>query len=216
MNILQIKILIGNIPKIKLRNLYFSFFTKGRRGVDSVIIPEGNFNYRLGHGTEINIKSGQLYLNTDFIKPNPFPGVLKMNDSACINVENTFKIHSSCHIILMENAKLNLGSGYINRNVKIRCFREITIGHGVAISENVTIWDSDAHTIEGKEGGMTQPIYIGNHVWIGNNVTILKGVTIGAGAIIAAGAVVNKDIPPKCLAGGVPAKVIKQHVNWHW
>lgn len=32
---------------------------------------------------------------------------------------------------------------------------------------------------------------------------------MGRGATIAAGAVVNKDIPPYCIAGGVPAKPIK-------
>lgn len=46
--------------------------------------------------------------------------------------------------------------------------------------------------------------------WIGCNVTLLCGVTIGRGCTIAAGAVVNKDIPPYCIAGGVPAKVIKR------
>ena len=61
---------------------------------------------------------------------------------------------------------------------------------------------------------MTQPVFIGNHVWIGTNVTILKGVTIGDGAIIAAGSVVTKSVPSKCLAAGVPAKVIKENVEW--
>ena len=42
------------------------------------------------------------------------------------------------------------------------------------------------------------------------NVTILCGVTIGRGAIIAAGAVVTKDVPPYCVAGGVPARIIKR------
>ena len=41
------------------------------------------------------------------------------------------------------------------------------------------------------------------------NVTLLSGVEIERGATIAAGAVVAKPIPPYCIAGGVPAKVIK-------
>jgi acetyltransferase-like isoleucine patch superfamily enzyme len=61
---------------------------------------------------------------------------------------------------------------------------------------------------------MTQPIHIGNHVWIGMNVTILKGVQIGDGAIIAAGAVVTRNIPARCLAGGVPARVLKENITW--
>jgi len=46
------------------------------------------------------------------------------------------------------------------------------------------------------------------------NVTILKGVTVGAGAVIAANALVNKDVPPKTLVAGVPAKVIKTGIKW--
>ena len=46
------------------------------------------------------------------------------------------------------------------------------------------------------------------------NVTVLKGVTIGDGAIVTAGSVVTKDVPGKCLVGGVPAKVIKKDIHW--
>lgn len=46
------------------------------------------------------------------------------------------------------------------------------------------------------------------------NVIILKGVTIGDGAIIGAGSVVTRDIPPRCLAVGNPARVIKENVEW--
>lgn len=53
-------------------------------------------------------------------------------------------------------------------------------------------------------------VVIEEDVWCGANVTILKGVTIGRGSIIAAGAVVTKDIPRYSIAGGIPAKVIKQ------
>jgi maltose O-acetyltransferase len=53
-------------------------------------------------------------------------------------------------------------------------------------------------------------IHIGNDVWIGGHSTILPGVTIGDGAVVAAGAVVTKDVEPKTIVGGVPAKVIKK------
>jgi len=52
-------------------------------------------------------------------------------------------------------------------------------------------------------------IKIGRRVWVSANCTILPGVTIGDFSVIGAGAVVNKDIPPRSLAVGVPARVIR-------
>lgn len=76
------------------------------------------------------------------------------------------------------------------------------------------IRDSDNHSIKKEGYKKTKPIRIGNHVWIGLRATILKCVTIGDGAVIAAGAVVTKDVPPKSLVGGVPARVISTNVEW--
>ena len=64
-------------------------------------------------------------------------------------------------------------------------------------------------TEKNKPNGFDSEVVIENDVWIGCNVTLLSGVHIGRGCTIAAGAVVNRDIPPYCIAGGVPAKPIK-------
>lgn len=213
MNLLQLKTVIANLHLINWRNIFFLLFSRGKRGISGLLMAEGNFHYRMLSGATINIQEGTLFLNTDYSPPNPYPGVLKMNRNATINVENTFHIHNSCHILVNDHAVLSLGSGYINKNAKIRCYKSISIGHSVAISENFTVWDTDAHAFEGQEEKMTQPVKIGNHVWIGMNVTVLKGVTIGDHAVIAAGAVVTRDVPARCMAAGVPAKVIKENIQ---
>ena len=41
------------------------------------------------------------------------------------------------------------------------------------------------------------------------NVTIIPGVVIGDESVIATGSVVTKDVPPRTLVGGVPAKILK-------
>ncbi len=54
---------------------------------------------------------------------------------------------------------------------------------------------------------------VGGKVRVGGNVTILPGVTIGNNVVVAAGAVVTGDVPDNTLAGGVPAKKIKDIEN---
>jgi acetyltransferase-like isoleucine patch superfamily enzyme len=128
-----------------------------------------------------------------------------------------FTIHSGSTVVVMKNALLTMGSGYVNRNTTIVCSKEITIGHDVAIAQNVVIRDSDIHTFieePNKERENTLPIKIGNHVWIGTNSIILKGVEIGDNAVIAAGSIVTRNVPANSLAAGNPAKVIKTNIDW--
>ena len=60
-----------------------------------------------------------------------------------------------------------------------------------------------------KVDNLDNDVVVESDVWIGMNVTLLSGVTIGRGSTLAAGAVVVDDIPPYCVAGGIPAKFIK-------
>jgi len=53
------------------------------------------------------------------------------------------------------------------------------------------------------------PVVIKDNSWVSIGVTVLPGVTIGNYSVIAAGSVVQKSIPDKVIAGGIPAKVIK-------
>lgn len=98
---------------------------------------------------------------------------------------------------------------FINAGCKFQDQGGIYIGDDVLVGHNCVIATLN-HEMnpERRANLIPAPVRIGNRVWIGANVTILQGVTIGDGAVIAAGAVVNKDIPPRTLAGGLPAKVI--------
>lgn len=53
------------------------------------------------------------------------------------------------------------------------------------------------------------PITIGDDVWVGGGVIILGGVTVGDGSTVGAGSVVTKDVPPRSVVVGNPAKVVK-------
>lgn len=112
-----------------------------------------------------------------------------------------------------EEAVVEIGDHtFLNRRTEVMCKRHVKIGSHCAISWDVTISDTDYHALEGSE--TTRPVHIGDRVWIGSRATILKGVTIGEGAVIAAGAVVSKDVPPRTLVAGVPARVVRENVSW--
>jgi len=53
------------------------------------------------------------------------------------------------------------------------------------------------------------PVLIKKGARIGMHAVILPGVTIGENSVIGACAVVTDDIPPNCVAVGVPAKPVK-------
>jgi acetyltransferase-like isoleucine patch superfamily enzyme len=115
----------------------------------------------------------------------------------------------------------NLGVGLsIGDNVGIaqNCFIQVRgkviirsnviFGPGVYVfSENHNFDDPDLPVV--VQGETRKGVIIEEGVWIGSRSTVLDGVTIGMNSIIAAGSVVNKDIPPYSIAGGVPAKIIR-------
>ncbi|OGV37141.1 MAG: hypothetical protein A2X48_04840 [Lentisphaerae bacterium GWF2_49_21] len=60
---------------------------------------------------------------------------------------------------------------------------------------------------------VSAPVEIGDNCWIGHDVTIMKGVNISENSIIAARSVVTKSVPPNCIAGGVPARVLRENLD---
>ena len=92
----------------------------------------------------------------------------------------------------------------------------IVIGNYVNLGANTTVVDTDFHPSDLKlrrldsPTASTAPVIIEDDVFIGMNCIILKGVRLGRGCAIGAGSVVTKDVPPKTIAAGNPARVVKK------
>ena len=100
---------------------------------------------------------------------------------------------------------------FINAGCQFQDQGGITIGDDVLVGPQTIIATLNHDPDPDKRGGMfAKPVVIGDKVWLGARVTICPGVRIGEGAIVGAGAVVTKEVPPRTVVAGVPAKVIKQ------
>jgi maltose O-acetyltransferase len=90
----------------------------------------------------------------------------------------------------------------------------IRIGASALLGSGVEILDSDFHELHParRRGGTPRmaAVELGENVFIGNGVRILKGVTIGAHSVVGAGSVVTSSIPEGVIAGGNPARVLRE------
>lgn len=107
-----------------------------------------------------------------------------------------------------------IGAGtYIGPNAVIGAGGRIEIGRNVQIGAGFAI-SAESH-VAGAEGSFTsghvsrRGIRIGDDCWFGNNVSVLDGVTIGDGTVVGAGSVVTRSLPPRSIAYGAPARVMR-------
>jgi acetyltransferase-like isoleucine patch superfamily enzyme len=110
---------------------------------------------------------------------------------------------------------LSLGDkSVLARDVSINCYLDVEIGDSALIADAVYISDFDHKftdlTIPIKDQGISKSrVRIERDVWLGTKVTVSRGVRIGEGAVVGANSVVTRDLPAYAIAGGVPARVIR-------
>ncbi len=164
----------------------------------------------------VSAPGSQTRFNESWYGRNRTGSVLCLREKSTLILKGKNRIYRNADISVSPGGTLELDTASININAQIHCANRISIGPGTLIGEGVRIRDHDVHRIvrDGKVWPADAPIVIGSRVWVGINVTILKGVTIGDGAIVSSHSLVTRDIPARALAGGVPARVIREDVEW--
>ena len=113
-------------------------------------------------------------------------------------------------------------------NICSHCFIEnkVVVGDRVTVKCGVQLWDGvtleddvfvgpnvtfthDQQPRSRNAAAQLLPTLVKKGASIGANATILPGLTIGEGAMVGAGAVVTKDVPPRALVVGNPARVVR-------
>lgn len=146
-----------------------------------------------------------------------------------IKIGNYFKL--SGELISSHNGRIVIGDHcLVGPNCVVGAVNKVVIGNYVRLSNNVIMIDNNNHPVNPVDRkimnsveysspyrtwkyAVSKPIVIHDNVWIGRNSIINKGVTIGENSIVAAGSVVTKDVPPNCIVGGNPAKVVKTDID---
>jgi acetyltransferase-like isoleucine patch superfamily enzyme len=74
----------------------------------------------------------------------------------------------------------------------------------------------DPDTPIGRQPPVNRPVTIGPGSWLGAGAIVLPGARIGRNVVIAAGSVVRGDVPDRCVVAGVPARIVRRHVDSAW
>lgn len=122
-------------------------------------------------------------------------------------------VTSTLEIVTAPEGLLDIGDHcYINHGCLIGATKLVRIGSNSTIGPQVVMMDNDFHRLEPErrnERPESRPVILEENVWIGARAIILPGVTIGKDSVIGSGSVVTKSIPPRTLAVGSPAHVIR-------
>jgi acetyltransferase-like isoleucine patch superfamily enzyme len=121
---------------------------------------------------------------------------------ACVEIQKGVKVGRRCKIS---------SHTFICEGVTIE--DHVFIGHGVTFTNDVypraTTATGDLQT---EQDWKVEPTVIKQGASIGSGATILPRLTIGEDAIVGAGSVVTRDVAPRTIVVGNPAKFLR-HVD---
>lgn len=152
---------------------------------------------------------------------------MNVSTEGVLVLRNGVWIGDDCEIGATKSIQIGSHTSLQNRSIILG---EVSMGAGCACGPNLYISSSwhhfedipaepirwqDAKVMTGETLAPTsRAVEVGDDCWIGINVVIAPGVRIGRGCIIGANSVVTKDLPPYSVAAGVPARVIRERLNF--
>jgi acetyltransferase-like isoleucine patch superfamily enzyme len=201
---------IPSLPGLAIRALAYKLImrTEGIAAIESGVRLSYVENIRLGRNVYLDRGS---YLHA-------CPGGIEIGDGAYImhNAElHVFNFRDLPHAFIKVGART-----FVGESVVIRGQGGVTLGEAVLIGPGAKIL-----AINHNYGDPSRPIMdqgitgrgivIEDGAWIGAGAVILDGVRVGRNAVVGANAVVTRNVPPRAVVVGVPARVIRSTGNGH-
>ncbi|HXG48013.1 MAG TPA: DapH/DapD/GlmU-related protein [Methylomirabilota bacterium] len=186
-----------------------------RRGVEKLLFPA------LLRGVRgLTLQGGVVVKGWPLLDIAPGASV-ELGDAVTLNSRNRgyhANLFGPVKFYAERGATIRIGARTRIHGSCLHAIERITVGERCLIAGNVQIFDGHGHELSfpdvrrrGDTKGPAAPVTIGDDVWIGLNAIILPGVTIGDGSVVAAGSVVTKDVPPRVVVGGNPARIIADY-----
>ena len=171
-------------------------------------------NHRLGRRLRIDRHAAR----GGFFVRHPIEGeLLEALDEGRLRIGEGTLLEPGCWLTLGPEAEIEIGAGcFLNRNTMVAAVGRVAIGDHVMLANGCFVGDGE-HRFDDPERPVTWqgfstkgPVAIGDNVWFGVNCVVTSGVSVGERCVIGANSVVNRDLPPRTIAAGAPAKPIRQ------
>lgn len=148
-----------------------------------------------------------------------FPGI-HLDQHARIILGSGCTLGSEAQLAAYGRGVIEIGDGaFINTyRGAISANTRISIGAHCLIADHVFLRDDTFHDISPDSPRRIAPITLGRNVWLSSYVRVFPGITIGDHTVVGTGSIVTHDLPERCLAAGVPARVIRHFDcpdDWH-
>jgi acetyltransferase-like isoleucine patch superfamily enzyme len=142
-------------------------------------------------------------------------GRAKVDNQGILTIGERVRLDSTVaklELVTLPGGHLEIGDNvFINYGSSLVASAHVKVGSDSLIGTHVMVMDCDFHHVEDKSWDTSGvPVMLEERVWLGNRSIVLKGVTIGHDAVVAAGSVVTKDVPPRTVVAGVPARVVRR------
>lgn len=166
-----------------------------------------------GNGNKVVLEKGALLLNS-LVRINGNNNVVTLKSNAYVSGAELWIENNGCELSVGERT-------FVGHHSHLACTEngsKLIVGSDGMISSYVQVRTGDSHSIVDMEGNRinkAKSVMIGDHCWLSEGSKVLKGVTLEGDDIVSTGAIVTKSFGRNVLLGGIPAKVLKENVNWN-
>jgi acetyltransferase-like isoleucine patch superfamily enzyme len=152
-----------------------------------------------------------------FIRHPVQGNVLEALDDGRLEIGEHTLLEPGCWITIAEGARVRIGAGcFLNLGTMVAALHSVEIGdhtmfaNGCFVSDSGHRYDDPTRPVPWQGFTSKGPVSIGSNCWFGVNCVVTSGVTIGDRCVIGANSVVTRDLPPRSIAAGVPARIIRE------